>query len=71
MQRQIENRINGEVDDPSEVGRFIADIADSKSPKLHNRIGKFSGLIPFLNLFPNLVKKIVKKENHLNEIEKK
>jgi hypothetical protein len=70
MQRQIQNRIKGKIADPSEVGKFITAIVESKSLKLHNRIGKFASIIPILNLFPNLVKKIVKKENHLNEIPK-
>lgn len=66
MSKQIENRKNGDIANPQEVGILLADMAETKKLKLHYRIGEYSKILPVLNLFPSMLQKIVKKEFNLN-----
>jgi len=63
------DRVQGEgLADAKAVGLCIANAVEASKLKTHTRIGKFSGMIPILNLFPNLLKKIVRKDRELDKI---
>ncbi|QCX01711.1 SDR family oxidoreductase [Aggregatimonas sangjinii] len=68
LNEQVEARISAEDNNSVEVAQLIGKLVEAKQMKLHNRIGKFSGLIPILNLFPGMLKQVVRKTYKLNTI---
>ncbi|MBM1107812.1 SDR family NAD(P)-dependent oxidoreductase [Aurantibacter crassamenti] len=68
LNEQVEARISAEDNNSQEVAQLITKLVEVKQMKLHNRIGKFSGMIPMLNLFPGMLKKVVKKTYGLDKV---
>ncbi len=68
LNEQVEARISAEDNNSVEVAELIVKLVEAKQMKLHNRIGKFASIIPVLNLFPNMLKKVVRKTYKLNTL---
>lgn len=68
LNEQVEARISAEDNNSVEVAELMVKLVEAKQMKLHNRIGKFASMIPILNLFPAMLKKIVKKTYGLDKV---
>jgi len=64
----VEARIAAEDNNVKEVAELIGKLVEAKQMKLHNRIGKFASVLPILNLFPVMVRKVVKKTYGLDTV---
>lgn len=68
LNEQVEARIAAEDNNAKDVAELIGKLVDAKQMKLHNRIGKFASMTTMLNLFPGMLKKIVKKTYGLDKV---
>ena len=68
LNEQVEARLSAEDNNAIEVAELLVKLIEAEQMKLHNRIGRFASLIPMLNLFPGMLKKVVKRTYGLDKV---